>query len=101
MYNLHPVYIQYFLQVLSQLYFTSTAPNKDQQKEQLLCSPVVLVYNSETSMSATLNVSEKLMYLRIHTQYNLYRLVHPELLAKVWQRRGERVFWVLVEPNLV
>ena len=43
MYNLHPVYIQYFLLVLSQLCFTSTARNKDQQKEQLFCSPVVLV----------------------------------------------------------
>ena len=43
MYNLHPVYIPYFLQVLSLLYFTSTTPNKDQQKEHLFCSLFVLV----------------------------------------------------------
>ena len=42
MYNLHTVYIPYFLQVLAQLYFASTIPNKDQQKEQLFCSLYVL-----------------------------------------------------------
>ena len=42
MYNLHPVYIPYFLQVLSLPYFTSTTPNKDQQKEQLFYCPFVL-----------------------------------------------------------
>ena len=42
MYNLPPVYIPYFLQVLSLPYFTSTTPNKDQQKEQLFYCPFVL-----------------------------------------------------------
>ena len=40
-YNIHPVYIPYFLQVLSQLYFTSMTPNKDQVKEQLFYCPFV------------------------------------------------------------
>ena len=43
MFNLFPVYNPFLLQVLPQLYFTSTTPNKDQQKEQLFCSPIVLV----------------------------------------------------------
>ena len=43
MFNLFPVYNPFLLLVLSQLYFTSTTPNKDQQKEQLSCSPAVFV----------------------------------------------------------
>ena len=43
MFNLFPVYNQFLLQVLSQLYFTSTTQNKDLQKEQPFLSPVVLV----------------------------------------------------------
>ena len=42
LHDLHPVYIPYFLQVLSLPYFTSTTPNKDQQKEQLFYYPFVL-----------------------------------------------------------
>ena len=43
MFNLFPVYNSFLLQALSQLYFTSTTPNIDLQKEQPFLSPVVLV----------------------------------------------------------
>ena len=43
MFNLFPIYNPFLLQVLPQLYFTSTTLNKDLQKEQPFLSPVVLV----------------------------------------------------------
>ena len=43
MFNLFPVYNPFILQVVSQLYFTSTTLNEDQQKEQPFSSPLVLV----------------------------------------------------------
>ena len=61
--NFLPVYIPYFLQILTLVYFTCTTPKKDHQIEQFFCCLHVLICNTEKSMSSIVAVKQHAFFM--------------------------------------
>ena len=76
MHNLLPVYYPFILQVVSQLYFTSTTPNKDEKIEQLLYCPLMFFLKRE----------KRVLLYGYHGAHGRLRVIQKSASRKKWYK---------------